>query len=175
MNNQEFVCLLEQLEDAAWQSVMDGQALVMVDDMALTVGDVTHPCVLVKGGKSAMGDALQLRQETIRQAAAILDKYYFIRPLSRKGFEHQAEQHIRAKGAQAFAAIAGQWPAFTLFVEGGELLAESAGSARHRYGAFCELDKPMAGVALTARVDQWLHSGEAYQLYLNMNVCRYNC
>ena len=75
----------------------------------------------------------------------------------------------------AFAAVAGQYPKYTLFVEGDRVVAESAESPRHRYGAFCELDHVLSGVASDDRVRQWLGSGEAYSLYLSMNVCRYSC
>jgi len=175
MNNQEFLDQLIQLHDPDWQAVMEGKALLMIDDLALTVGDANADTVIIKGAKPAIESAEQLKQETIKNAASILDRYYFTHTLSRVGFDHQAQRHILAKGAEAFAATAGQWPAFSLFVEAGELLAIPAGSARHRYGAFCELDKALAQAAIKDRVEQWLHSGEAYQLYLSMNVCRYNC
>ena len=38
-----------------------------------------------------------------------------------------------------------------------------------------ELDHALSGAALDDRVRQWLGSGEAYSLYVSMNVCRYNC
>jgi len=175
MNTQEFLNLLNQQDDQAWQAVMEGRALLLVDDLELAIGDVKEAAAIIKGARPAIQSAAQLKQETINNAASILDRYYFTHPLSRAGFEQQAEQHFLQKSAPAFAAVSGQWPAFTLFVEAGELLAEPAGSARHRYGAFCELDTTLAQTDIQARVEQWLYSGEAYQLYLNMNVCRYNC
>ena len=78
-------------------------------------------------------------------------------------------------GASAFAAAAGRYPQYTLFVEGDRVVAESAESPRHRYGAFCELDHALSDTASDDRVRQWLSSGEAYGLYMSMNVCRYSC
>ena len=96
-------------------------------------------------------------------------------PLSQKEFNRQVEALFETHGASAFAAVASQHPQYTLFVEGDRVVAESAESPRHRYGAFCELDRALSDAALDDRVRQWLSSGEAYSLYMSMNVCRYNC
>lgn len=95
--------------------------------------------------------------------------------LSQSDFNQQVEQLFALHGVAAFAAPYGSFPKFTLFVEDETVVAESASSPRHRYGAFCELDKPLTGAALEKHVRHWLSSGEAYALYLSMNVCRYNC
>ena len=95
--------------------------------------------------------------------------------LSQSDFNQQVEQLFALHGAAAFAAPSGHYPQYTLFVEEETVVAESASSPRHRYGVFCELDQPLAGAALEKHVRQWLSSGEAYALYLSMNVCRYNC
>ena len=95
--------------------------------------------------------------------------------LSQSDFNQQVEQLFALHGVAAFAAPSGYYPQFTLFVEEETVVAESASSPRHRYGAFCELDKPLVGAALEKHVRHWLSSGEAYALYLSMNVCRYNC
>ena len=95
--------------------------------------------------------------------------------LSRSDFDRQVEALFGQHGARAFAALEGQYPERTLFVEGEQVVAESADSPRHRYGTFCELEEPLSGAALEAHVRQWLASGDAYELYIGMNVCRYNC
>lgn len=96
-------------------------------------------------------------------------------PLSQAVFNRQVEELFDIHGASAFAAVAGQYPKYTLFVEGDRVVAESAECPRHRYGAFCELDHALGDATLNDRVRQWLSSGEAYSLCLNMNVCRYSC
>ena len=96
-------------------------------------------------------------------------------PLSQYEFNRQVEALFETYGASAFAAVASQHPQYTLFVEDDKVVAESAESPRHGYGAFCELDHALSDVAVDARVRQWLSCGEAYSLYLSMNVCRYNC
>ena len=96
-------------------------------------------------------------------------------PLSKNEFNRQVEELLETHGASAFAAVAGQHPQYTLFVEDDCVVAESAESPRHRYGAFCEVDQALSDAALDDRGRQWLSSGEAYSLYVSMNVCRYNC
>ncbi|OBS08408.1 hypothetical protein [Acidihalobacter prosperus] len=96
-------------------------------------------------------------------------------PLSQDAFDRQVEVLFSAHGAGAFAACAGALPDFTLFVDGEHVVAEPQGSPRHRYGAYCELEEPLTGEALEVRVRRWLRGGEAYTLYLSMNVCRYSC
>lgn len=96
-------------------------------------------------------------------------------PLSPAEFQQQVETLFDQHGAKAFAASAGESPKYTLFVEGDAVLAESAASPRHRYGAYCELDRPMDAASANDCARRWVNSGEAYELYLSMNVCRYGC
>lgn len=95
--------------------------------------------------------------------------------LTQTEFNQQVEKLFAAHGAAAFAAAGGQYPQYTLFVVDDQVVAESADNPRHRYGAFCELDHALNDAARDAHVRRWLSSGEAYNLYLSMNVCRYNC
>ena len=95
--------------------------------------------------------------------------------LARHDFDTQVRALIAEHGAAAFAA---PWPGpaqRTLFVDGQIVRAEAADSPRHRYGAFYELDEPLASAALDQRVIEWIQTGEAYEVYLGMNVCRYHC
>lgn len=96
-------------------------------------------------------------------------------PLTQDEFEHQVEALFAAHGTAAFAAAAGELPARSLFVDGAQVVVETADSPRHRYGAFCELDRVLDAAALNDYVWHWLRGGEAYSLYLSMNVCRYRC
>jgi hypothetical protein len=95
--------------------------------------------------------------------------------LSKTEFNQRVEELFEAHGAASFAAVGGQYPRYTLFVVGDQVVVETADSPRHRYGAFCELDHVLDDVALDSHVRRWLRNGEAYNLYLSMNVCRYDC
>ena len=95
--------------------------------------------------------------------------------LSQADFNQQVQKLFDVHGAAAFAAPAGQSPQYTVFVDGETVVAEGSASPRHRYGTFCELSRLLANDALVAYVQKWLERGEAYNLYLSMNVCRYSC
>ncbi|MGD2119477.1 MAG: hypothetical protein PVG66_14035 [Chromatiales bacterium] len=172
MNAATFTNLLRQLNDDAWQSVASGQALLLVDDVSLAIGPAGAANAIISADQT---DAIQLKKNSIEQAADILHNYYLTHPLTRAGFNRQVEQLFDKHGAAAFAALAGQLPPYTLFVEGGEVIAESAASPRHRYGVYCELPRRLTDEALPVHLNKWLQRGEAYDDYLGMNVCRYNC
>ena len=175
MNESRFRQLLEQLEESVWQALADGQALLLVDDRYLQPGPVTAPNAIVTPAESPTMDLVGLRRNTLAQVEELLYAYYRTHPLTRVGFDHQVEALIEHHGAMAFAAPPGRLPQRTLFVDGGELLAEGPDSPRHRYGAYCELSGPVADDRVEESVRRWLDSGEAHERYLGMNVCRYNC
>jgi hypothetical protein len=95
--------------------------------------------------------------------------------LTQLEFNTQVAALFARYGANAFAAPAGALPPYTLFVDGDTVVAEPASSPKHRYGAFCELPNGLAEARVVDYINQWLHRGEAYTVYLSMNVCRYNC
>lgn len=167
MNEALFIQLLDRLTEQDWQAIAGGAALVLIDDRELALGSADAPNVIVRGPRQ--------KPETMASAGSLLDDYYRHHPLSLAGFNRQVEGLIARHGAPAFAAAEGQLPSHTLFVEGGEVVAESSSAPRYRYGTFCELDRSLTDDALEARVRQWLASGEAHERYLSMNVCRYSC
>ena len=95
--------------------------------------------------------------------------------LFRDTYDRQVEALIAEHGASSFSAVGGSLPDYTLFVEGESVIAVAAGEPRHPYGAFCELPRELALPAVETVVRNWLQSGEAYNTYLSMNVCRNNC
>jgi len=175
MNEATFIQQLQQISPAEWQAVAQGKGVLVVDDLRLEIGPASAPNAVIVASTDPGADAAGLKLESLSSAAELLRNYYLTHPLSLAGFNHQAEALIRQHGASAFTALVGRLPRLTLFVDGGEVVAESAESPRHRYGVFCELDRPLEDTALDRRVWQWLQRGEAHERYLEMNVCRYNC
>ncbi len=149
------------------------QALRLVDDERLEWGRGDEPDVIVRElperAPQAPGEWL------IGQVENLLAEFYRTHALSRTGFDRQARALFAEHGSQAFAAPPGRMPCFTLFVDGGSVVAEPEHSPRHRCGAYCELPAPLGADAASAKVDSWLASGEADTSYLGMNACRYNC
>lgn len=174
MNKHTFISLLEVLSDAQWQAIVDGKALLIVDDLSLAIGSADSPNVILAAQTGL--DAASLSAESLAQADELLTQYYRTHPLTRKGFTVQATALMEQYGEQAFAALTYDFPERTLFVDGGELIAETKDSPRHRYGAFCELEQVIDDhTEIAVRVKQWLASGAAHERYLEMNVCRYTC
>lgn len=175
MNHDQFVQLLRGLDLAEWQSVVEGQSLVMIDDCRLEPGPANAPNAVIHAPGSGGIDAEGLRRDSLADAESILANYYLTHPLTLAGFNRQLAALLDQYGAAAFAALSGQLPQRTLFVDGGEVLAEPPESPRHRYGVFYELDRPLPDSRLATRLQKWIERGEAHERYLGMNVCRYNC
>ena len=175
MNATELTQLIETLDEDVLNTLLDGKALLLVDDIMLVNGDINAPNVFVAPGQFSANNARQLRQELVDNAGQLLEDYYRIHPLTRHGFEAQAGLLIQQFGHAAFAAAEGHWPQRTLFVEQGTVIAEDQASPRHRYGVYCELPKLMDADTTGSTLEKWLANGEAYEQYLGANVCRYNC
>lgn len=175
MNDKYFKEQLEQLEDSSWQSILEGYSIVIIDDQRLVLGAEQAENVVVPASSFQFSDADALRREVLSRASALLCSYYQAHPLSLPGFNRQVVQLFERYGAEAFAAPCGELPERTLFVDGSDVIAESADSPRHRYGAYCELESLSPGQDIAEYVLQWLENGEAHERYLEMNVCRYNC
>ncbi|MCP5141765.1 MAG: hypothetical protein H6926_08695 [Chromatiales bacterium] len=173
MTPDRFHTLLEALSDADWQAVVDGRRVLIVDDQMLAIGPADAANAVIQAGGQA--DATALRAESLAEAEDLLGNYYRTHPLTEAGFTSQARRLIDQHGAENFAGPFGPPPPRTLFVDGGELLALDRNDPRHRYGAYCEIDAPMAAEAKTRQVRNWVEKGEAYARYIGMNACRYNC
>lgn len=172
MDAGQFIDLVRRLAPPPNEGFARGAALRLVDDQLLAWGERSAADVIVAGLPVDAGDASAW---LLANAEELISGYYRLHPLTRAGFDLQARRLITDLGPAAFAAPAGQLPHCTLFVDGGELVAEPRGAARHRYGAYLELGRELAPVAIERAVEQWIASGEAYDRYLSMNVCRYNC
>ncbi len=171
MDTPDFIALLDASGSELLAQADPQLALRLVDDERLVWGNRDADDVIVE--RLPEGDAADVLQWLKDQAEDLVATYYRAHPLSRNGFNRQVEALFGLFGAEAFAAPSGALPPFSLFVDGGTVVAEPATSARHRYGAFLEMNRQHGDVA--PQVFNWLRSGEAYNQYLGMNVCRYNC
>ena len=175
MNTSLFLTLLNELSDSDWQSVLNGKGLCIIEDQQLQLCLSEEPDMIVLSDVIDANTADALKQQVIHHADDLLSRYYRSHPLSNTGFNSQVEKLVNLHGHEAFIGASGQPSALTLFVEGGEVVVESADSPKHPYGVFMECDKTLPSDKRKAAFTQWLSSGEAYRQYIGMNVCRYNC
>lgn len=174
MNKAQFKKLLESVSNEQWQSVVDGEALLLVDDEVIQLGPVKANEAIILADRDNAQTADQLRRACLQDVDDILINFYLTRPLTRTGFNNQVKGLVERYGAEKFGAPEGQLPELTLFVDVAEVIAEDTSSPRHRYGAGCELST-FSPLSPEEQVIRWIESGGAYDRYLGMNVCRYNC
>ncbi len=173
MTEQQLSDIFHSLDSADWQALEAGANLLLVDDSRLEVTTEPAQNVLLRGADYS--ETAPLSEWCQQHAAELLEHYYRTTPLSRKGFDTQVLQLVEEHGGHAFAVPLGAVPICTLFVEGGVVIAETATSPRHRYGASLDLDRPLPVDEVALQVVSWIEQGSAYEHYLSMNMCRYNC
>lgn len=175
MNSDLFTEALQQLRDDELQALAEGQSLRLIDDAELAVGAHNDIDAMMISLPHGVSDGGAIRRWLVESAAELVAAFYQAHPISEKGFRRQVESLIQKYGAEAFVAPDGERADVTLFVDAGEVVAETRGNPRHPYGAFLELGAGADTSDISGRVRHWLDSGEAYRHYLSMNVCRFNC
>ena len=170
MNLEQFIEGLSGLDDRVWQELTTERALLLVDDARFEAGPAKQPNAVVLADTD--GD---LREHCLANAEQLYQAYYRTHPLTRTGFERQAAALFEHYGPQCFVAPEGQIAERTLFVDGGEVIAPSRENPVHSYGACLEVPARALPRSAADEAWQWLRSGKAYETYLSMNVCRYNC
>jgi len=175
MNAQKFIAAVNTMGDDELLELRGEQSLRLIDDARLAIGAYNEVDGMQLSLPTAAVDAASIRAYLVDSAADLVMNFYINHPLSKTGFNNQVRELMQQHGASALAAPAGQRAAVTLFVDSGEVVAETVGNPRHPYGAFLELLAPVPAADIEDKVQYWLDSGEAYRQYLSMNVCRYNC
>lgn len=171
VDTPDFIALLDATDSDLFAQGDPDKALRLIDDERLAWGSRQDHDVIVE--RLPEGDVADVLQWLKDHAQELVSTFYRQHPLTQSGFNRQVKGLFEMFGAEAFAAPEGALPPFSLFVDGGKVVAEPATSARHRYGAYLEIGGQGSDVA--SQVLSWLQSGQAYDQYLGMNVCRYNC
>ncbi|CAA6823361.1 MAG: Unknown protein [uncultured Thiotrichaceae bacterium] len=174
MHIQEIQTKLNRLPQKDWKSIFDGAQLVIHDDESLTVQSQAIDNIFLSASMIETDSADELKNQALAQVEELLSQYYRKHPLTQKGFYRKALAIIKGH-ENDFAAAPRQEPNCTLFVEGGEVVAEDQSSPKFLYGVYCELPDNIANGAIPETVQKWLENGDAHETYLEMNVCRYFC
>jgi hypothetical protein len=90
-------------------------------------------------------------------------------------FNAQVASLVEELGPAAFCAAPGQRPEYTLFVEDKQVVAEPRNAPRYPYGLYCEIRTGLSDDQIADYLNKWLTTGGAYEEFLGMNVCRFNC
>jgi len=175
MTESFFIEQLKQLSESDWNAIFSGQGLLMVNDTQMEIGSADQPNVILAAHFFVANDPDTLKQNTLDAAGEIYRNYYRTHPLTLYGFNDQLYRLIHQYTTEAFCATKGQRAEKTLFVEGGELIVLDSTDPRYSYGVFCELPQSIKPSAIANYLSHWIERGEAYEGYLSMNVCRYNC
>lgn len=173
MNAHQFIQQLNLLSAKDWHAIANGHSVALKNDDELIISDNNTEQIIVDTKALAEQQADQIKDYVISQAEQFLQQYYLQHPLSQAGFNKQVLALISQHGIDKFISHDHQAAAFTLFVEGGEVIAEDDTSPRQPYGVCFKTESSSKDIKQQAM--NWIHSGEAYELYLSMNVCRYNC
>ena len=175
MTESQFIDQLQQLSESDWKAIFSGQALLMVNDSSLEQGTSDQPNVILSADFFTANNFSDFKQQVLDCSGELYSNYYRTHPLTLYGFNEQLYRLIQQSSPDAFCAKAGQRAETTLFVEGGELMALAKNDPRHAYGLFCELSPLVKPSGVANYLSHWIEQGEAYEAYLSMNVCRYNC
>ena len=175
MTESFFIEQLKQLSDSDWHAIFSGQGLLMINDSHLEIGSPDLTNVIVAERFFTAKDDEAFKQHAINISRELYTNYYRTHPLTLYGFNHQFYRMLEKFSPEDFCASAGQRAEKTLFVEDGELIAMGESDPRHAYGVCCELPESIKPSTIVNYLSHWIEQGEAYEAYLSMNICRYNC
>ncbi len=174
MNSNQFIAALEALEQSHYQAILEGAALVLQNDVALTVGKSEQPFVIFELGEEHFDSIQALKASLIERAEALIAEYYQFNPLSKRHFNQQLTQLIATHGADRLVTLPGKQADLKLFVDQGALTLEGADSPRFKYGLCLSLSENYPAKAIENKVKNWLASDHAYGDYISVNVCRFS-
>ena len=174
MKLNDFHSMILALDEKSWLAVVSGQAIALNKNDKLEIVEANADHIIVSPPEKKISPEL-FKEKVIANEEELLNDYFQSHPVSTKSFQEQFLELTKRYGVMAFAATEGQLADYSLFVDKSELVAEGRESPRHQYGVYCEIDNNMSESEAESRVMQWVTSGEAYERYLEMNVCRYSC
>lgn len=174
MNPEQFKIALNEFSDENYQSIMDGAALIIHDDKALTLGKSEQAYVIFELGDESFDSIEALKASLIERSAELIEEYYQYNPISKMHFNNQLINLVKEYGAPAFVTMPGQQATVKLFSQDGKVIVENKDSLRFKYGFCLVLNEKVLSQALENKVKNWIQSGSAYDDYISVNVCRFS-
>ncbi|WP_321324931.1 hypothetical protein [Thiomicrorhabdus sp.] len=174
MNAEQFKQALAEFPDENYQEILDGAALIIFEDKALTLGKSQQAYVIFEMGDEKFNSTEELKKSLIERADDLILEYYQYNPISKMHFNNQLTALVKEHGANAFVTMPGQEASVKLFVEGSKVIVETNESERFKYGFCLVLNEKVLPQAVENKVKNWVSSGSAYDDYISVNVCRFS-
>ncbi len=174
MNTEQFKLALTEFSDENYQAILEGAALIIKEDKALTLGKPEQAYVIFEMGDESFDSVNDLKKSLLERSDDLIEEYYQYNPVSKMHFNNQLSSLVQAHGANAFITMPGQEATVKLFVNEGTVVVETKESPRFKYGFCLVLNDKLIAQAVDNKIKNWITSGSAYDDYISVNVCRFS-
>ena len=174
MNLSNFKKEIKKLDIDFLQSILDGSALVMVEDQSLGLGSSNGAFVIFWIEDEEFLSLNNLQEYLIKEAEDLLQNYYEHSPISKEYFEKTLLSLMDEHGKAAFVSQPGGMPEKSLITSNGDLLVLTEEDYIFKYGLYLSLDNKLNPKISALKAKNWLQSGTAYNDYIAVNVFRFS-
>ncbi len=174
MNLSQFEQEIKKLDKDFLQSILDGSALVMVEDRSLGLGRSNGAFVIFWIEDEQFSSVESLRDYLISDSQDLLESYYEHSPLSKEYFEKKLSSLISEHGETAFISQLDSMPEKSLMSSKGELLVLTEEDYIFKYGLYLKLEEKLSQQISAQKVKNWLQTGAAYNDYIAINVFKFS-
>ena len=174
MNLSNFKKEIKKLDIDFLQSILDGSALVMVEDQSLGLGSSNGAFVIFWIEDEEFLSLNNLQEYLIKEAEDLLQNYYEHSPISKEYFETKLSSLMDEHGEAAFVSQPGGMPEKSLITSNGDLLVLTEEDYIFKYGIYLSLDDKLNPKISALKAKNWLQSGTAYNDYIAVNVFRFS-
>lgn len=174
MNAELFKQALTEFSDENYQAILEGAALIIAEDKALTLGKSEQAYVIFEMGEESFDSVNDLQSSLLTRADDLIEEYYQYNPVSKMHFNNQLLRLVQDHGANAFVTMPGQEATVKLFVDGDRVVVETNECPRFKYGFCLVLNDKLIAQAVDNKIKNWITSGSAYDDYISVNVCRFS-
>ena len=174
MNLSHFNEEITSLDKDFLQSILDGSALVMVEDQSLGLGNSNGAFVIFWIEGEVFSSVEDLRSYLLEEAEDLHVNYYKHSPISKEYFEAKLSSLMDEFGQTVFVSQQGGMPEKSLISSNGDLLVLSEEDYTFKYGLYLSLEDNLSPKVLASKAKTWLQSGAAYNDYIAVNVFRFS-
>jgi|TARA_B110000902_G_scaffold78777_1_gene93743 hypothetical protein len=174
MNLSHFNEEITNLDKDFLQSILDGSALVMVEDQSLGLGNSNGAFVIFWIEDEVFSTVEDLRSYLSVEAEDLHVNYYKHSPISKEYFEARLSSLMDKYGHAAFVSQQGGMPEKSLISSNGDLLVLTEEDYTFKYGLYLNLEDNLSLKISALKAKTWLQSGAAYNDYIAVNVFRFS-